>query len=195
MKSTGKIYLIVKRLCNIILKGLLCNVYFGKRFAGVQDRGIVFFPYHENRLCCGLTGIVAFKHKKTTDDRVDVAVLNHMLKKLEDHKVQNCRQNGLDFESHYLGGKVHVDALMKAVRSLKSNEPFYHLFVDTQRQDELSEFAGRLSEIIESESKFLSDHLGRLPSKDVDILVRRIDNLKDIAWCLTSEIAGNFKKD
>ncbi|MDH3566132.1 MAG: glutamine--fructose-6-phosphate aminotransferase, partial [Desulfobacteraceae bacterium] len=179
---------------NIILKGLLCRVYFGKRLAGVKDRAIVFFPYHDNRLCCGLTGIVAFKHKKTTDDRIDVGVLNPMLKKLEDHKVQNCRQDDLCFESHYLGGKDHVEALFKTVRSLKSNEAFYHLFVDPKRQEELSEFAGRLSEIIESESKILSDHLGRLQSKDVDILVRRIDILKDIAWCLTSEIAGNIKK-
>jgi glucosamine--fructose-6-phosphate aminotransferase (isomerizing) len=194
MNSLDKIYIIVKRLCNIILKGLSCNVYFGKPLAGVQDRAIVFFPYHGNRLSCGLTGIVAFKHKKTTDDRMDVAVLNPMLKKLEDHRLQNCKQNDLCFESHYLGGKDHVEELFTAIRSLKSNEAFYHLFVDTQRQDELSKFAGRLSENIESESKFLSDHLGRLQSKDVDILVRRIDILKDIAWCATSEIAGNIKK-
>ena len=194
MNSLDKIYIIVKRLCNIILKGLSCNVYFGKPLAGIQDRAVVFFPYHGNRLSCGLTGIVAFKHKKTTDDRMDVAVLNPMLKKLEDHRLQNCKQNDLCFESHYLGGKDHVEELFKAIRSLKSNEAFYHLFVDTQRQDELSKFAGRLSENIESESKFLSDHLGRLQSKDVDILVRRIDILKDIAWCATSEIAGNIKK-
>ena len=167
MNSTEKIYIIVKRLCKIVFKGLLWNVYFGKRLADVRERSVVFFPYHENRFSCGLTGIVAFKHKKTTNGRVDVAVLNQMLKKLEDHKVQNCRQNDLCFESHYLGGKDHVEALLKTVRSLKSNEAFYHLFVDTHRQDELSEFAGRLSEIIESESRFLRDHLGRLQSKDI----------------------------
>ncbi|MBW1747011.1 MAG: hypothetical protein JRJ34_00880, partial [Deltaproteobacteria bacterium] len=120
MNSLDKIYIIVKRLCNIILKGLSCNVYFGKPLAGVRDRAIVFFPYHGNRLSCGLTGIVAFKHKKTTDDRMDVAVLNPMLKKLEDHRLQNCKQNDLCFESHYLGGKDHVEELFAAIRSLKS---------------------------------------------------------------------------
>ena len=194
MNTTDKMYLIVKRLCNIILKGIGCKVYFGKRLAGVRERAIVFFPYRENRLSCGLTGIVAFKQKKTSDDRVDVAVLNQMLQKIEDHRVQICRQNDLCFESHYLGGKDHVKALLKEVRRLKLNEPFYHLFADTGRQDELSEFAGRLSGIIESESKFLSEHLGRLQTEDVDILVQRIDHLKDIAWCLTSEIAGNIEK-
>ena len=49
----------IKWLWNIILKGLSCNVYFGKPLAGVRDRAIVFFPYHGNRLSCGLTGIVA----------------------------------------------------------------------------------------------------------------------------------------
>ena len=40
----------------------------------------------------------------------------------------------------------------------------------------------------------MADHMGHLESKDVDILIQRIDNLKDIAWCLTSEIIGNIKK-
>ena len=81
--------------------------------SSVPNHSIVFFPYHDHSLCCGLTGIVSFKNKKTTDDRIDVGVLNPMLKKLEDHTVQNCRQNDLCFESHYLGGKDHVEALFE----------------------------------------------------------------------------------
>ena len=162
--------------------------------AGVPDGSVVFFPCHNNILCCGLTGIVSFKKKKKTEGRIDIASLNDMLKKIEDNCYANCRQNDLNFKNHYLGGKKQIDAFSQKVRSIKCNDLFYNLFIHQDIQDELAKFSNRLSEVVDTEEKLLADHMGHLESDDVDILSRHIDYLKDIIWCLTSEMAHNIKK-
>lgn len=194
MQLITKIYFKLKWLCHRILNCLLADVYFGKHMSSVPNHSIVFFPYHEHILCCGITGIVSFKNKKEADDQADLAVLNGMLEKLEVCRFENCKQNNLCFKDHYLGGKGHVDSLLQTVRTLKRDGAFYDFFTDFKSQNELAGFARRLSSVVDSESKYLVDRMGHLDSEEVDILIHRIDNLKDIAWCFASEIIDNIKK-
>jgi glucosamine--fructose-6-phosphate aminotransferase (isomerizing) len=194
MKLVTKIYFKLKWLNRRILGCLLADVYFGKHMFSVPNHSIVFFPCHEHILCCGITGIVSFKNKKEADDPVNLAVLNNMIKNLEVRRFENCKQDNLCLKDHYLGGRGHVDALLQAIRTLKRNGVFYDFFTDDNSQNELADFARRLSSVVDSESKYLVEHMGHLDSKDADILIHRIDNLKDIAWCLTSEVLGNIKK-
>ena len=44
---------------------LFSNVYFGRHPAAVPDGSVIFFPCVANFLCCGLSGIVSFKPRKT----------------------------------------------------------------------------------------------------------------------------------
>ena len=194
MQLIARIWYKSKWLYHRILNGLLVDVYFGKHMSSVPNHSIVFFPCHEHILCCGITGIVSFKNKKAADDHTDLVVLKGMLEKLEICRSENCKQNNLCFKDHFLGGKGHVDSLLRAVRTLKRNGAFYDFFTDDKSQNELAGFARRLSGVVDSESKYLVDHMGHLDSEEVDILIQRIDNLKDIAWCLASEIIGNIKK-
>ncbi|MDH3722035.1 MAG: hypothetical protein OER74_11105, partial [Desulfobacteraceae bacterium] len=168
MEFVTKIYFKSKWLCRRILDGLLSDVYFGKHMSGVPNHSIVFFPCHDHILCCGITGIVSFKNKKESDDHADLVVLNGMLEKLEVHQFENCKQNNLCFKDHYLGGKGHVDSLLQAVRTLKRNGAFYDFFTDDKSQNELAGFARRLSGVVDSESKYLADHMGYLDSEEVD---------------------------
>ncbi|OEU63492.1 MAG: glutamine--fructose-6-phosphate aminotransferase [Desulfobacterales bacterium PC51MH44] len=184
----------LRTLCSIYCNFSVPNIYFGKSLTGVPENSIVLFPFSATMFCCGITGIVAFKNKKQTDDHIDVASLNSMVKKIETHRYADCEQNDLCFEDHFLGGKGLVSSLLQAVRALKCNDSFYNLFVGTESLAELTEFADRLSKIIDSESKFLADHMGRLETGDVEILSRRIEDIKDITWCLNLEIADNIKK-
>jgi len=194
MKLKTKIYVKLRWLCCRILDCLLANVYFGKHMSSAPHHSIVFFPCHEHVLCCGITGIVSFKNKKEAVDHADIDVLNGMVEKLESRLFQDCKNNNLCFNDHYLGGKGHVDALFQAVRTLKRNGTFYDFFTNDKSQNELAGFARRLSRVVDSESKYLADHMGRLNSQEVDILIHRIDNLKDISWCIASEIIANIKK-
>ena len=40
----------------------------------------------------------------------------------------------------------------------------------------------------------LADHMGRIPTQKVELMTARIEKLKDIAWCIHSEILDNVKK-
>jgi glucosamine--fructose-6-phosphate aminotransferase (isomerizing) len=194
MKVTTKIYSLSNALRNRITDYLFADVYFGKHMNVVPSHSIVFFPYRENILSCGITGIVSFKSRKPPENHSGFSVLNGMIDKLEACLFGNCKQDNLRFKDHYLGGGEHVDSLLRAVRGLKRNDVFFTFFIDPNIQNELSDFARRLSMVVDSESKYLAEHLGRLDSEDVDILTRRIESLKDISWCLSSEIIGNIQK-
>jgi glutamine---fructose-6-phosphate transaminase (isomerizing) len=194
MKIKTKMYSLLKAFRKRIPDYLFAGVYFGKHMDAVPSRSIVFFPYRENILSCGITGIVSFKNQKPADDPAGLAVLNDMIDKLEGCLFGNCKQDDLRFKDHYLGGGEHVDSLLRVVRGLKRNDVFFTFFADPKIQNELSDFALRLSTIVDLESKYLTEHMGRLDSGDVDILTRRIETLKDVSWCISSEIIGNIKK-
>ena len=172
---------------------LHAEVYFGKHLSGVPNRSIIFFPYRENLLGCGLTGIVSYKNKKQADDQVSVGSLKEIFKAIEAHQFIICKNNKMNFDNCYLGGKTLIESLLQSVRALKSEGHFYNLFINEETLKELAEFAGRLAETIDSEAKLLKDQMGHLEFDQVDTLSRRIDDLRDIHWCLTIEIAENIK--
>ncbi len=194
MNCLIKIFSVINHMFGLISGCLLSDVYFGKHMADLPNGSIVFFPCRDNLLCCGLTGIVTFKKKNKTDDRIDINSLKDMLIKIQDLCYANCRQNDLNLEDHYLGGEKQINALFQKVRNLKCNDLFYNLFTIRESQRELEKFADRLFQFIDKEQRLLDHHMGRLESDDVDILSRRIDCIKDIIWCLTSEISNNIKK-
>ena len=174
---------------------LHAEVYFGKHLSGVPNRSIIFFPYRENLLGCGLTGIVSYKNKKQAADQVSAGSLKEMFKAIEAHQFLTCKNNKMNFDNCYLGGKTLMESLLQSVRALKSGDHFYNLFINEGTRNELAEFAGRLAGIIDSETKLLKDQMGHLEFDEVDILSRRIDDLRDIHWCLTSRDRREYKKD
>ncbi|MBW2320148.1 MAG: hypothetical protein JRF31_04715 [Deltaproteobacteria bacterium] len=211
MNCLIKIYSLIRQIPGLILSCLFADVYFGRHMADLPDGSIIFLPYQDNMLCCGLAGIVSFKKKNKTDDRIDINSLKDMFTKIQDLCYENCRQNGLSLEDHYLGGEKQIAALFQNVRNLKCNvrnlkcnDLFYNLFIhrNSQRelekirnsQRELEKMADHFFEFIDKEQRLLDLQMGNLESDEVNILSRRIDFIKDIAWCLTSEIAININK-
>ena len=173
---------------------LSADVYFGKHMADLPEGSMVFFPCQDTLVCCGLAGIVSFKQKNKTDQCINTQSLKDMLIKIKEFCCENCRQNDLNLEDHYLGGQQQIDAFLQNVRNLKCNDLFYTLFIHRKHQDELTQFADHLFQFIGKEERVLDNSIGNLESNDVDILSRRIDGIKDAAWCLTSEIIINIKK-
>jgi len=162
--------------------------------ASVPNRSIVFFPCQDNILSCGLTGIVSFKNKKKTADRVNLSSLNDRVKKIENHGFNDCGSKDDSLHKNYIGGDDNIVSLLKEVRALKNDELFYEIFTDTSIHKELDKIAERISGFIATEERNLSEDVGHLRSDTVDVMSLRIEALKDIAWCLTSEINDNIKK-
>ena len=184
-------------ICRFIvhtIKPLIQNLYFGRHMASVPNRSIVFFPCQDNILSCGLTGIVSFKNKKKTADRVNLSSLNDRVKKIENHGFNDCGSKDDSLHKNYIGGDDNIVSLLKEVRALKNDELFYEIFTDTSIHKELDKIAERISGFIATEERNLSEDVGHLRSDTVDVMSLRIEALKDIAWCLTSEINDNIKK-
>jgi len=189
-----KIIVLFQNACKLAHNCLMANVYFGKSESSVPKNSIIFFPCTENMLNCGLAGIVALKGKEKAERSVDIASLDGMVEKIDRFSYEACRKNDYSFDGHYLGGKDLIDLLFKSVRTLKDKDLFYNLFINEEMQDKLVKLAGRLLNIIDAQVKLLSDNMGHLEAGDVDTITQRIENLKDIAWCLNSEIIDNLKK-
>jgi glucosamine--fructose-6-phosphate aminotransferase (isomerizing) len=174
---------------------LVAEVYFCKSLAGVRQGSIVFFPLRQSILCCGIAGIVTIKNKATQNYRVDIALLENMLTHIEAHGCETCKvDDDSDIDEQYLGGKTLIDSLRRSVQDLKNETPFFSIFIDQKNQQQLEQLSQRLSRIIANEANILSDQMGRLPAARVDVMSERIENLKDIAWCLRFEILENIKK-
>ncbi len=169
------------------------GLYIAKDLSRVPCGSIVFFPLRPNYLCCGLAGIVAFKKKGKTADTVDTTALNTMAETIQTHCFENCKKNGYDLDTHYLGGRQLMDDFLKSAHRLKSKEQFFTIFTRQDAQQELIKITDSLNRIIASEAQLLSTKMGHLATRDVEVLSARIEGLKDIVWCLSSEIGDNIE--
>ena len=194
MKSLKQIVSLVKGTIGFVLPCLLSDVYFGRSVAGLPDNSIVFFPCSENILYCGIAGIISFKGKKKKTDHLDLTSLNEMAVKIGEKGYLNCAQNNKSLIINYLGGQKLIDSFQHSVQSLKGDNYFAECFAGKDIRNKLSKLADNLNDVIDRESRSLSDNMGWLDADMVDTISRRIERLKDISWCITSEFLDNIVK-
>jgi glucosamine--fructose-6-phosphate aminotransferase (isomerizing) len=178
----------------VFIKFLCSRIYFGRCMSRVPEGSLVFLPCHEAMFCCGLAGIVSYKYKTATTEPIHVAMLDELLNKIENRGFNVSKNNDSELFKNYLGGERIVISLLEAVQALKGDTHFFTIFGDLKLQETLEHQSVRLTEIIDRETRQLSEHMGLLGSAEVDAMSQRIDSLKDIAWCLSSEILQNVKK-
>ncbi len=169
------------------------RLYFGRCPQGIFGPCIVFFPVYQNRLFCGLSGIVAFKASRKPRVRADFDRLKQMLEILEQKGMQTCLTSGLDMTSDYLGGACAKD-FYRTTATFKCRDPFHEIFTDSRLISELKQIQGRLNEILARETQSFAEHMGRLEASAFKVVSERIDTLKDISWQIGSEIAANIEK-
>jgi len=170
------------------------RVYCGKNPANCPEGAIILFPLQTNRLNCGLAGIVAFKPKKSKNDFVDFASVRQRVDKVATRTFEYCQKNDLAHEDHYLGGEQTIDSLLDDTRRLKRNDQFKALFEDKNLRAEVDILKNTIDELVANESRTMARNMGRMASAEVDRLTGRLETLKDIAWCLGTEIAENIDK-
>ncbi len=174
---------------------LFADVYFGRCISRVPRGSLVFFGMQPNLLSCGIAGIVTFLNKEPQKNSIDIAGLENLLNQIEEHCCDRCNVQGdRDVEKQYLGGKSIVESLWRSVHTMKTTDPFFSIFSDSDIQKQLKEISKRLERIIATETKQLTETMGHLDAAKVDVMSERIEHLKDISWCLGSEILANVKK-
>jgi glucosamine--fructose-6-phosphate aminotransferase (isomerizing) len=179
------------RLYNI----LTTDIYFGRNIAHLPLGAIVFFPLRDNTFCCGIAAIVSYKLKNSTLPRLDTAALEDMFAQIAQSGFENCNAvNDTDIADHYLGGKSRIDSLWQAIQNLKCTDRFYAIFTNSNDRRQLTGLCDRLTGIINTETKLLSQRMGRIPVETLELMTARIEKLKDIAWCIRWEVINNVGK-
>ncbi|MGM0452570.1 MAG: SIS domain-containing protein [Thermodesulfobacteriota bacterium] len=178
---------------------LSTRVYLGKAPQSVGAGAVIFFPYYKDRLCCGLTGIVAFNRNDppgpTPAESIDQTSLNDRLCELENNGFSECNPRLFDaFARQYLGGPDTAQTVFDQVRALKQNQPFAAIARNPQIFEWLRGVSTRLNALIHIESGHLSEQMGLLPTDQFDAMSGRIEKLKDAAWCIRTEIFENVAK-
>lgn len=170
------------------------SVYFGRHMAEVPKASIVFFPVYSNLFTCGLAGIISIKKKDKKPQKRTEKSLDDLIKKIMGSSYNACIENKLQIETDYLGGDAIIDSLLKTARSLKAVETFYDIYISQGLQNDISHMHDRLTRVIDTESALVAKNMGIFETRIIQTMVRRIEVLKDTAWCLKAELTDNIKK-
>jgi glucosamine--fructose-6-phosphate aminotransferase (isomerizing) len=170
------------------------KIYFGKSIDNVPPGSIVFFPFRSATLFCGLAGIVAIKRAGRTLPEIDLSGIKAAVKDIEQHCFSNCDKKNINFSADYLCGDAAIKMLLQSARGLNRSDAFCSLLENPGATESIGEITNRLKTLIEKELDVLARQMGQLPAETVDTLSRRLENLKDIAWCLSSELLANIEK-
>ncbi|MFO7963816.1 MAG: SIS domain-containing protein [Desulfobacterales bacterium] len=179
----------IARCMRRILHVLRKPVYFGRDLGSVPGDGIVFFPLKRNVFYCGLAGILSFQKEKPTQT-VNVSDIEHLVETVCANNITTHPAN----KSDYLGGEAAIQNLLTAVRLLKTGEAFYRIFNDEKLQASLRRYDDRLKAVITTDSGIIAKQMGNLQPETVAAIIDRLEILKDIEWCITSEVLENIHK-
>jgi len=142
---------------------------------------------------CGLSGILPVKSPAESRDHIDAAyldVLKEWVGRMETLTGAALDDGG---ESH-LGGQELLESLWGRVRTMKRDLQFYDIHAQPAVQKDLKALSERMTRLVTSESRWLTDHVGRLAPEDVEVATSHIDQLRDMAWSVDKEVLENLRK-
>ncbi|MCU0559069.1 MAG: SIS domain-containing protein [Desulfobacterales bacterium] len=178
--------------CREIGRRLAATVYFGRAPATVPPGAIVLFPLRSTLLGCGIAGIVAFNRPAAA--AVPLDRLTAGVEQLKANGLEACRAGGRRLAEAYLGGEECIAAVGQIARELRRPDALGRLYADASLQARLAELAAALAECQRIEAGRFEERVGRLSVAEADIVGRRIEQLKDAAWCLANEVLGNITR-
>ena len=171
------------------------DIRLGRPPRGTARPTLAVFPYAATTLSCGLTGIVTYHNKPVRATGADLPALNAAVDHMETGRYAQLQDEGKSItEDAYLGGKPRVEALYRSVQRLKQKGTFQTIFNSEPDQRALDRFVGRLRSMADEESRWLTARMGRLSTVEVDIMSKRIEEIRDVAWAVEKEILENFRK-
>ena len=194
MKSLNIMICFLKQTYRRCLFYLQADIYFGKNLAGIPKHSFVLFPFHSSLLSCGLTGIVAYKRGQEKMDRLDLSLFEDTVRQIKENPYPSYVENESFLDKNFFQESQLVSGALKAARELKTESHFYEILIKPIFQDKLLKIGEHISNIIHIQEKWLSENMGDLIPDAVDAIAERITHLKDIAWCISSEILNNIPK-
>ncbi len=170
------------------------SFYWGRCPAQLTGTAVVFFPYAPSTLNCGLAGLIAVQGRQSLASVPCLSSLEELIQQVQDSPLKAYLSHPEAIGTDYLGGEATLNALTSLAQQLKNNEHFLSLFKADDRLDQINLSTNRLADCITKESKALTEQMGHLATSVVEVADRRITKLKDVAWCLKTELTENIAK-
>ena len=180
--------------CLAIITILGTKVYFGRFVSQVPKGALVLFPCRTTILNCGLAGIVALNKSSQAPDSYDLREMSRTVDTIEKNRYRNYMNQKTEVGEKYLGGSAVIKSLLQATHRLKGRGAFCEIFTDKEKQATLKSLTQRLEAVIADDSALLDQEMGHIDTDTVEMMSRRLEDIKDAAWCLSSEVTQNISK-
>jgi glucosamine--fructose-6-phosphate aminotransferase (isomerizing) len=170
------------------------TVHWGRRQPGGNGPAIVFCPAHQATLNCGLAGLITVYGQQPPQAIHDLNEIVTLTQRTLATPLESCGADAAAMEALCSQGDQSLRQLIQATRKLKRRDHFLTIFNDPFLQEQLKDLNERIEAFIQRDTEALNQAMGHLPAEVVEIVDRRIENLKDIAWSLNTEITENIAK-
>lgn len=170
------------------------SYHWGHCPGDVAGPAVVFFPCSETTFRCGLAGLIAVYQQQPPKAFSDLNDMVALVEKIQRHPLASCASDVSILEAQYMGGSEALDQLFQLTRRLKRQDHFVTLYTTPALVDQLTAIHEQLDRFISRESDALQEEMGHLNAKSVEISAHRIEILKDVAWCVKTEIIENIIK-
>jgi len=175
-------------------KILSLRIYFGKSIKSIPAGAFILFPIRDSQCNCGLTGIVAFKKEEIATPKIPLKEIESMILHLKEHTYKKIHREKTDLIDRYLGGKDFLKELDTRVGTMKLTSSLYTIFKEATVIEKLKNASLALQKIIIAEENEYNQRLNILSFEENEIIVKRVNTLKDICWSLKEEILQNIEK-
>jgi len=184
----------LEKITILFKKNFSQRIYFGKSLKNVPPGSFIFFPAQGCQLNCGLTGIVAFKREEFAIPKIPLGEIESIILQLKGHTYKKLKKDKRDLIGNYLGGETFIKELQNHIGNLKLTSSLYTLSKDAPTKKKLEKICLALEKVIGREENEHIKTLTLLPIEENEIILERINLLKDIHWSLKEEILKNLEK-
>jgi glucosamine--fructose-6-phosphate aminotransferase (isomerizing) len=168
--------------------------YLGKSLKSVPPGSFILFPAQGCQLNCGLTGIVAFKREEVATPKIPLNKIESMVFHIKGCTYKKIQKDKRDLIENYLGGETFIKELQNHIGNLKLASSLYTLFQEAPTKKKLEKISLALEKVIGREENEHHKILNLLPVEENEIIIKRINLLKDIHWSLKEETLKNLEK-
>jgi glutamine---fructose-6-phosphate transaminase (isomerizing) len=190
-KYSIKLVTRIRRLINAVGA---TTVHWRRRPFACRGPAVVFCPPCQATLNCGLAGLITVYGQQPPAAIHDLNEIVTLIQHVLASPLAACDTDAASIESRYMQGDLSLQRLLQATRRLKRQDHFLSIFNDPLLQEQLKDLHERIEAFLGREGAKLNQAMGHLPVEAVEIVDRRIVNLKDIAWSLNTEITENIAK-
>ncbi|MDY6823352.1 MAG: SIS domain-containing protein [Thermodesulfobacteriota bacterium] len=141
---------------------------------------------------CGIVGIVPVNRSSTDRGQVGITEIERLVAEIERRSYHQCLSDGVCIRDEYLGGETAVRELAAHACALKSDTSFFYIYGHSDIYNSLQGVSARLKAAADREVDTLDEAIGLIDAETADILRQRLESVKDIWWCLETEVCANI---